>query len=108
MLMMTQYLLQLTLHSHLQEDMTDDEEVEEAEYAAPSKGKKKPRLRKGTPDKKTVQKMLDALGVHAQHKSDADFTEHCAHCSGTGEAGQKCCNGVKQSNRESFLQLCVA
>ena len=46
--------------------------------------------------------MLDALGVHAQHKSDADFSEHCAHCNGTGKACLKCDNEVKQSNKESL------
>ena len=66
--------------------MMCDEEDEEAEYITPSKGKKKSTVRKGNPNKKSVKNMLDALGVHAQHQSDADFNGHCAHCNGTGEA----------------------
>ena len=97
----------VTQYSHLQEEMIEDpmgddsaetaihpqepaqmmydDEVEEEEYIAPSKGKKKSTVRKGNPNKKSVQTMLDALGVHVQRKSDADFNGHCAHCNGTGE-----------------------
>ena len=117
----------LTQYSHLQEEMIEDpmgedsaeaaihpqepapalydEEFEEEEYIAPRKGKKKTRLRKGNPNKKSVKNMLDALGVHAQHKSDADFNGHCAHCNGTGEACLKCSNTGEHNNKEKLIQL---
>ena len=83
---MEEYSAEAAIHPQEPAHMLYDKEVEEDEYIAPSKGKKKTRMRKGNPNKKSVKNMLDALGVYAQHKSDADFNGHCAHCHGTGEA----------------------
>ena len=66
-----------------------DEEAEEADYAAVvskrKKGKKQPP-NSADPEKKSVKAMLRALGVRAQKQVDADFTGHCPHCGGNGEA----------------------
>ena len=65
-----------------------DEEAEEADYAAVIRKRKKQPSKSADPDKKSVKAMLRALGVRAQKQIDADFTGHCPHCGGNGEAPQ--------------------